>query len=550
MKLKELKTDIVIVGGGLGSIAAAISIAKLGKKCIITEETDWIGGQLTSQAVPMDEHPWMEFFGCTQTYRQLRNEIREYYKKYYPVTSRSRMDPYFSPGASLTTRLPCEPKIALSALFSMLAPFCSNESITILTEYKPEEVEIIGDVIKKVRVKDLKTGDFLDVSGEYFLEGTENGEILKLGNIEYVTGAESRNDTKELHAEENKDPQNMQAFTFCYALSYYPDEDNTIDKPETYEFWKNYQAPFQTNKNFSWNPQTNRKYQFFPDKEVNLFSIWQYRRILYKKNFENGFLKGDLSLMNSSHNDYWLGSIIDVSENKKIENIEKAKQLSLSEIYWLQTDAPRPDGGVGYPGLKLRYDYTNTRDGLAKYPYIRESRRLLAEFQILEQHVGLEALELDNLSEAVNFPDTIGIGCYNIDLHPTTGGQPSLNIPTRPFQISLGALIPRRVKNLIAASKNIGTTHITNGCYRLHSIEWNIGEAAGVLAAYCLKNSLMPTQVRNKTKSLTDYQKVLKKMGIELEWPKFIKGTSYHKHFKDITDWDWGENDKRNLWNI
>ncbi|MGG2474547.1 FAD-dependent oxidoreductase, partial [Rhizobium sp. BR5] len=34
--------------------------------------------------------------------------------------------------------------------------------------------------------------------------------------------------------------------------------------------------------------------------------------------------------------------------------------------------------------------------------------------------------------------------------------------------------------------KNIGTTHITNGCYRLHPVEWNIGEVAGMLAAYCL----------------------------------------------------------------
>ena len=55
-----------------------------------------------------------------------------------------------------------------------------------------------------------------------------------------------------------------------------------------------------------------------------------------------------------------------------------------------------------------------------------------------------------------------------------------------PFQIPLGALIPQRVENLLPAGKNIGTTHITNGCYRLHPVEWNIGEAAGALAAFCL----------------------------------------------------------------
>jgi hypothetical protein len=46
---------------------------------------------------------------------------------------------------------------------------------------------------------------------------------------------------------------------------------------------------------------------------------------------------------------------------------------------------------------------------------------------------------------------------------------------TRPFQIPMGALILVRIRNLLAAAKNIGTTHITNG---LHPVEWNTGEAA------------------------------------------------------------------------
>ena len=37
-----------------------------GMRVVLTEETDWIGGQLTSQAVPPDEHPWIESFGRTR----------------------------------------------------------------------------------------------------------------------------------------------------------------------------------------------------------------------------------------------------------------------------------------------------------------------------------------------------------------------------------------------------------------------------------------------------------------------------------------------------
>ena len=72
-----------------------------------------------------------------------------------------------------------------------------------------------------------------------------------------------------------------------------------------------------------------------------------------------------------------------------------------------------------------------------------------------------------------------------------------VDISSWPFQIPLGALLPVRVENLLPAAKNLGVTHVTNGCYRLHPVEWNVGEAAGALAAYCLTERLMPRQVRN-----------------------------------------------------
>ena len=61
--------------------------------------------------------------------------------------------------------------------------------------------------------------------------------------------------------------------------------------------------------------------------------------------------------------------------------------------------------------------------------------------------------------------------------------------PTLPFQIPLGALIPIECDNLLAACKNINTTHLSNGAYRLQPVEWSIGEAAGSLAAYCVSTS-------------------------------------------------------------
>jgi hypothetical protein len=118
------------------------------------------------------------------------------------------------------------------------------------------------------------------------------------------------------------------------------------------------------------------------------------------------------------------------------------------------------------------------------------------------------------------FADSVGVGSYRIDLHPSSGGDNYLDVSSLPFQIPLGALLPRRVENLLPACKNLGVTHITNGCYRLHPVEWNVGEAAGALAAFCLHRKEPPRQVRKDKKLLAEFQRGLQADGVEIEWPR------------------------------
>jgi hypothetical protein len=108
-------------------------------------------------------------------------------------------------------------------------------------------------------------------------------------------------------------------------------------------------------------------------------------------------------------------------------------------------------------------------------------------------------------------------------LHPSTTGRNYVDVSSLPFQIPLGALLPRRVENLIAAGKCLGATHIANGCYRLHPVEWNIGEAAGALAAFCLDRKLSPAAVHAKADLRAEFQKRLREDGFELEWQAGIR---------------------------
>jgi hypothetical protein len=82
----------------------------------------------------------------------------------------------------------------------------------------------------------------------------------------------------------------------------------------------------------------------------------------------------------------------------------------------------------------------------------------------------------------------------------------------------LGSLIPIRLKNLIPACKNLGVTHLTNGCYRLHPVEWAIGEAAGTLAAFSVSQKLGIQEVYENAKQRTSYLSRLEARGVSRVW--------------------------------
>jgi hypothetical protein len=528
----EFSADVVIAGGGLGGCAAALAACRNGLKVILTEETDWIGGQLSQQGVPPDEHSWIETHGAPASYRDYRNRVREYYKRNYPLTPDARNREFLNPGDGSVSRLCHEPKVAVAVLLEMLNPFMSSGKLLLLTEHKVKRADFTGDTVRSVEVENLKSNQKVVLTASYFIDATECGDLLPLTNTEYITGTESKSQTGELHAPEKGNPKNNQAFTLCFAMDYQPGANNVIDQPANYGFWSKYvpeMTPPWAGKllelNYS-NPQTlePKELGFHPEgiSTGKVLNLWNYRRIINRNNFHAGTYNGDITIVNWPQNDYLLGDIINIKEKEFKKHIEGARELNLSLFYWLQTEAPRPDGGIGWPGLRLRGDVMGTIDGMAKYPYIRESRRIKAEFTILEEHVGAENRKLvageEAGKKAADFFDSVGTGYYHIDLHPSSQGDNYIDFGSLPFQIPLGALLPQRMNNLLPANKNIGTTHITNGCYRLHPVEWSTGEAVGSLIAFAQKKKIIPRAVQENGNLLDEFQKWIRNQGLETHW--------------------------------
>lgn len=523
--------DLLIIGGGLGGVAAALAALRSGLTVLITEQTPWLGGQLTSQGVPPDEHTWIEQFGATASYRRLRDQIRDYYRRWYPLLSRERDRPDLNPGNATVSRLCHEPRVAAAVIEAMLAPHRASGRLEVLHGVRPVAADVTGDRVTSVTVR-YTDGSELELRGDYVVDATELGDLLPLTGAEYVTGFESRHDTGEPSAPDVAQPSNMQAFSWCFAMDHRAGEDHTIDKPDEYGFWREFQPAAWPGRLLSLvsphartNEPVSRRMVPNPEPAQQLADqrlspgdedLWVFRRVLSRDVLAGGFLDSDIVLVNWPMIDYVVGPLVGVTEDEAAEHLKSARQLSLSFLYWMQTEMPRPDGGTGLPGLRLRGDVLGSPDGLALAPYIRESRRIRARYTITEQDV---SLAVRGGAGAVKYDDSVGIGMYRLDLHPSTGGDGYLDIANSPFQIPLGALVPRRLMNLLPAGKNIGTTHITNGCYRLHPVEWNIGEAVGALAAYCLANRLTPARVHGDGDALRGFQNDLVGRGVELAWP-------------------------------
>ena len=131
----ELHAELVIAGAGIGGFAAAMAALRNGHSVILTEETDWIGGQFTQQGLSCpDEHQWIESFGATQLYRDFRSAVRRYYKQNYPLTKDAYERNNLNPGNGIVSFLCFEPKVALAVFLQMLAPYLKSGKLQLLLQ--------------------------------------------------------------------------------------------------------------------------------------------------------------------------------------------------------------------------------------------------------------------------------------------------------------------------------------------------------------------------------------------------------------------------------
>ena len=490
--------DIAVIGGSLGGVQAARAASEMGMRVYLCERAEWIGGQLTSQAVPPDENEWIETEGATASYLQYRRDVRAWYRNHPAASEEMKKQEVFCPGKSWVSRVAHSPRLAHQLLASSLKPGLDSGLITLETGVRCEGAETAGDRVVSVTVTN-ETGETGRIEARYFLDATDTGELLPLTKTEYRIGAEGKDETGEEHALPTADPLDQQPVTWVAALTL-EKERQPLEKPDTYDFFSRQTVKGQPLLSWKcWGGTGLTQFGMFDGEGSGWpLGLWNFRRIQYAPYYTDG--RPDAALLNWPQNDYVFGPVVD--DPRAEEHLSMSRELTKCVVYWLWEQ--------GYP-VRYAGEFLGTEDGLAQAPYIRESRRICAKKRILEEEIAL----LDDPTP-VHYDDSVGVGHYAMDLHLTTHTGTNMYRPARRFEIPLSAMIPVRMKNLLPACKNIGATHITGGCFRLHPVEWTVGEAAGYLAAYCIRSGVSPSQVLESR--LKDFQALLARKGFQLHW--------------------------------
>lgn len=434
-----LMTEILVIGGGTSGTPAAIQAARMGAKVILIEETPWLGGMLTAAGVGATD-------GNHRLPSGLWGEFRDKLYAHY-----GGPDSVFTGWVSNTL---FEPQVG-NRFWNELAD--AEPSLTRLHGYRIKNVLREGNQLTGATFENAAR-ERLTIHADILIEATELGDVLPLAGAAFTTGTDTPEDPFNEH---------IQDLTYTAVVAFFPDSvDVRIPRPPGYD-----PAEFTC-----------------LCKEVCEDEQRKVPTCDFMLNY--GEMPNGKYMLNwpNNGNDYY-ANIIPLSYEQRDSVYRLAKERTLNFIYFLQNEA-------GYTQLGLAQGVFPTEDLLPFIPYHREARRVTGDLQLTVQD--LQAPYAD--PERPLYHYAIAVGDYPLDHHhgknPTAPEEEFPPIPS--FSIPYQVMIPETVDDLIVAEKSISVSHLINGASRLQPAVILIGQAAGVAAALCVKDTLEPRELSFK----------------------------------------------------
>ena len=446
---KLLHTQVLVIGGGTGGIAAGIQSARLGTKTIIAEPTTWLGGMISAAGVTATDGNHKLPSGL---WREFRDKIYAVYGGPKNVETGWVSNTHF------------EPHIADSIIKQMAA---AEKNLSVLYQWHFIKAIKKGNTITGA-VFSNNTNEKLHINATVVVDATELGDVMADAHVPYNLGMEAENITGEKVGikETNSIVQDL---TYVAILKDYgAAADCTIVKPTGYN-------PLEFDGACT---------DYYINKNVKAPNVDAQKMLDYGKLPNNKYM---LNWPNKGNDTY--SNIVELNMEQRTLALEKSKQTTLRFIYFIQKQ-------LGFKNLGIATDEFPTEDGLALIPYHREGRRVK----------GLVRFTLNNIAKPFEgsplYRTGISVGDYPIDHHHKKNAAAPQHLefyPVPSYNIPLGALIPQKADGLIIAEKGISVSNVVNGTTRLQPCVMLTGQAAGVLAALSVTQKKQPRNVSIRT---------------------------------------------------
>ncbi|MTJ13457.1 FAD-dependent oxidoreductase [Anabaena sp. UHCC 0187] len=421
---KTVNCELLIVGGGLSGVATAYESLLAGRTVCLTEITDWLGGQISSQGTSaLDERPTQrdkQFY--SRGYSELRNRIQRKYGKlnpgdcwvsdscFLPHDAHNIMTQMLNDAEKKGRgKLQWFPNTVIKDLEISKDGKIINNAIAI--QHQPAKnqpplntnplSQTIEDAysyknssqLSKTIIRFLPKQSQNNPGKWYIIDASETGEIIALADVPYRLGIDARSYLEPSSSSTTNDPYCTQGFTYTFAMEATKEQQSQTMPP----FYLQY-SPY---------------FSYELKRLANFDLVFTYRRIWSPEKGQpttfNGVkftapTPGDISMQNWTWgNDYRPGTAADnlIYTRQQLENsgqlkpggwqgglrtesLRKAEEKAFSFFYWLYggtTDSQLGEG-VKQPQTNIRFltgldSPMGTVHGLSKYPYMREGRRII-----------------------------------------------------------------------------------------------------------------------------------------------------------------------------
>ncbi|HEY9725501.1 MAG TPA: FAD-dependent oxidoreductase [Chroococcales cyanobacterium] len=440
---QTVECEILVAGGGLAGTATAYEALLAGRTVCMTDITDWIGGQLTSQGTSAFDEAQKQrsLLFYSRGYKELRQRIERKYGmlnpgdcwvsvscfipkdgyqllveqlrdaekkgkgklKWFPSTVIKELE-YSADGKMINGVIAIEhspvsgtPPLNTEPLSKIIEDAYRYENSPRLTK---QIIHFVPQPFKQKRPINWLVVD-----------ATETGELVALADVPYRLGIDPRSYRNPSSPTETGDPYCTQAFTYTFAM----EQTKEVQPQQMPSFYPQYE-PFYS---YDGDPKTS-----------NFDYVFTYRRIWSPEPRSNAKVPpfnasmpkpGDIAMQNWGRgNDYGPGSAEDnlVYTREQLsalgqlspggwlgglrtDTLRKGEEMALGFYYWLvegTTDSElQPSVKQPAPNHRLLTGLDSpmgTVHGLSKYPYIREGRRIIGRPSLGYQE-GFSISEID-----------------------------------------------------------------------------------------------------------------------------------------------------------